>query len=60
MPPVKIPLVKPDTDTRLFVCPVCRTPCATHSDFTQHFVAQHTPAMTPAGRGPEALPREVK
>jgi hypothetical protein len=58
MPPIQIPLVKPDSNTRMFICPKCKVPFAQHADFAQHFVAEHTPAMTPPPRGPEVL--EVK
>jgi hypothetical protein len=59
VPPVKLPLVKPEIGTNIFVCPRCGERCPTHTAFTEHFVAQHVPAMTPPARGPDAL-SEVK
>ena len=53
MPPVNLPLVRPQTGTNIFVCPRCGLQCPTHADFVQHFVAQHVPTMVPPPRGPE-------
>jgi uncharacterized C2H2 Zn-finger protein len=57
MPPVQIPLVKPQTGTNIFVCPRCGLKCSTHTAFTEHFVAQHVPPMTGPARGVDALER---
>jgi hypothetical protein len=56
MPPIQLPLVKPEIGTNVFVCPRCGERCKTHVSFVEHWTAEHVPRMTPPQRGPVATP----
>jgi hypothetical protein len=55
-PAISIPLVKPEINTNVFVCPAngCGARCVTHIEFVEHWAGKHA-----LGTGGVARKREM-